>query len=426
VSLDESVISHVLRKPETLRDLRRAGITEDYFVEDFQKVWRWLTKMNKQHGTVPSVDAAKVRFHDLEIRKIRGRDLPILLSELHDRKLWMDFLGTLDDASRTATSPAEVRDAMANLQQTMNGLIVRNGANNIVDLFSEEGAKRMLKDMKKRKRGGGNGIPTGFKRLDYITGGLQPGRLTVIIARPGIGKTWLNLSFVASAVMYGAKVMLFPLEMSLEDTAYRLYTIFSHKMYGPSKAMKNLDLSSGRVSTKKFRKYLDALQDRFDGMLLVADIGSMSDPYTVDRIDAEIELNGPDFAWVDYLTLLKSPVGRDGQEDHTTIKALSNGMKHTLVRHNCAGGFSAQVNRESMKVRSFLPRVEHIAYGDAIGQDADHVIPINKRPNQPDRAYYAMVKNRHGPEIGKTRLKFAVNEGDIEESEEQDEDEDDE
>lgn len=426
MSLDESVISHVLRKPEALRDLRRAGVTEDYFVDDFQKVWRWLTKMSTKHGTVPSVDAAKVRFADLEIRKIRSRDLPILISELHDRKIWMEFLGAIDDASRQATSPAEAREVMSELQRQMNSLVLRTGETNIVDLFSEDGRKRMMKDFKARKRGQAQGIPTGFKRLDYVTGGLQRGRLTVVIGRPGLGKSWLDLVFTASAVMYGAKTLLFPLEMSLEDTAYRLYTIFSQKMYGPSKAMKNLDLSSGRVSSAKFRKYLLALQDRFDGKLLVSDIGSMSDPYTVDRISAEMEVHRPDFTWIDYLTLMKAPgVGRDGAEDHTTIKSLSNGVMHALVRHNSAGGFSAQVNRESLKVRSFLPRVEHIAYGDAIGQDAHHVISINRR-NDTNYLYYAMVKNRHGPEIGKTKLKFFVNEGDIEESEEQEEDEEDE
>lgn len=424
MSLDDSVISHVLRQPEVLRELRRAGITEEHFVEDYGKVWRWLNRANRDHGVVPSVDAAKTRFPDLDIRKIRKRDLPILIADLHDRKVWMDFLGLIEDASRKATTPNEVKDVMATMQREMTSLIVRNGESSIVDLFSPEAQKRMLKDMKRRKEAESQGIPTGLKRLDYVTGGLQPGRMAVVMGRPGLGKSWLDLLFVASSVMYGGKTLLFPLEMSLEDTAYRLYTIFSQRMYGPSKAMKNLDLTSGRVSTAKFRKFLLALEDRFNSQLLVADIGSMRDPYTVDRIEAECEVHNPDFMWVDYITLLKGPPGRDGGDDHTTISALSKGIAYTLVRHKMAGGVSAQVNRESLKVRTFLPRLEHIAYGDAIGQDAHHAISINKKMQQPDYLYYAMVKNRHGPEIGKTRLKFGVNEGVIKETKEQEEDED--
>jgi hypothetical protein len=60
----------------------------------------------------------------------------------------------------------------------------------------------------------------------------------------------------------------------------------------------------------------------------------------------------------------------------------------------------------------FLPRLEHIAYGDAIGQDADQVFSLNRKGAY---LHYAVVKNRHGPEIGNTRLKFFPNEGLIEE-----------
>lgn len=425
MSLDESVISHVLRKPETLRDLRRMGIDDEFFVEDFQKVWRWINKTQKSHGVVPSIDAARVKFSDLDIRKIRSRDLPILVSELRDRKVWMDFLGAIDEASRNASSPADARNAMAALQTEMNRLVLRNAdESNIIDLFSREGTKRMLKDMRRRKAAEQQGIPTGLKRFDYVTGGLQAGRMAVIIGRPGLGKSWLDLLFVASAVQYGAKCMLFPLEMTLEDTAHRLYTIFSQRIFGPTKAMKNLDLMHGRVSKAKFRKFLTMLEDRYNGQLLVADIGRMADPYTNERIDAEVEIHQPQMFWIDYITLMKSHVGRDGSEDHTTIKALSNGVKHTMVRHNAAGGFSAQVNRDALKVRSFLPRVEHIAYGDAIGQDASYVVSINRRQDN-NYLYYSAVKNRHGPEVGKTKLKFFVDEGLIEETEQQEEDEQD-
>lgn len=425
MSLDEAVISHALRRPEVLRDLRRAGITSDFFVEDYQKVWRWLLKANRDHGTTPSVQAATTRFPDLEVRKTRNRDLPHLIGDLHDRKIWMDFLGLIEDASRKAATPNDVREVMTHMQREMTSLVVANGESAVLDLFSPEVQKRMIRDMKRRKKAESQGIPTGLKRLDFTTGGLQPGRMTIVMGRPGLGKSWLDLLFVASSVMYGGKTLLFPLEMSIEDTAYRLYTLFSQRMYGPSKAMKNLDLTSGRISTAKFRKFLTTLEDRFNSQLLVADIGSMRDPYTVDRIDAECEIHQPDFMWVDYITLLKGPPGRDGGDDHTTISALSKGIMHTLVRHNVAGGASAQVNRESLKVRTFLPRLEHIAYGDAIGQDAHHVVSINRKNVANDYLYYAMVKNRHGPEIGKTRLKFFVNEGLIEETQEQEEDEDD-
>jgi replicative DNA helicase len=247
--------------------------------------------------------------------------------------------------------------------------------------------------------------------------------MIVVMGRPGLGKSWLDLLFVASAVLHGAKVGLYPLEMTLEETALRLYTIFSCKMFGANKALRNLDLANGRVSKARVVKLMNILEDRYEGQLFVADIGSMSDPYTVDRVEAEQEVYKFDLQWIDYLTLMKAPgIGRDGGEDHMTVKALSNGCKQIAVRHNTVVGVSAQVSREAIRGRHFLPRLEHIGYGDAIGQDADHVIPINRRG---EYLYYGMTKNRHGPEIGKTRVQFAVNEGAIQETEDQDDDDDD-
>jgi replicative DNA helicase len=333
--------------------------------------------------------------------------------------MYMVFLTSIVQASLNVTSPDDIDVVMSELQGTINSLAVRDGGHSMVDLFSPAMRKRLVKDLKRRRIGTALGIPTGLKRFDYVTGGLQTKRLVVIMGRPGLGKSWLDLLFVASSVINGDKTMLFPLEMSLEETALRLYTIFSCKMFGANKAIRNLDLSQGRITMKKIVRLMHKLEDLYAGQLFVADVASLSDPYTVERIEAEVELHKPRLFWVDYITLMKGPKGREGAEDHTTIKALTNGLKGIGQRHDCVAGASAQVNREALKTRSFLPRLEHLAYGDSIGMDSDQVMAINRKD---EHLYYALVKNRHGPEIGRTRVRWAVDQGDIEETEHQDED----
>lgn len=423
MAIDASIIGLALEQPSLLNQLRQQGITEDYFVDDYQRVWKWILRMKKEHGTPPSPEVVAARFSDLEFHSARKKDLPMLLSDLGRRKKYRDFLDALDEASLTATTPDDLDVALSLLQGRMNELIIRNGNSNVVDLFGKEAQERMLKDIRKRRSGLTAGIPTGLKRLDAITGGLQKKEMYVLMGRPGLGKSWLDLLFAANAVMAGRKVLLYPLEMTLEMTAIRLYTIFSQTMYGGSKVLRNTDLARGAVTKAKVVRFMHALEDRFPGQMLVADIGNMSDPYTVERIDAEVEAHQPDMFWVDYITLMKAPgVGRDGGEDHTTVKALSNGIKHIATRHDTVGGASAQVNREAIKGRQFLPRVENIAYGDAIGQDASGVVSINRKG---PHLYYALVKNRHGPEVGKTKCKFFVDEGLIAETSDQDDDDDD-
>lgn len=413
MSVDSSLVSASVKDPSVFRNLLRAGIDETYFTDEWQKAWKWLRKMKKEHGVVPSREVFQNRYPNLELHKVKKSDVGILLNEIRQRRKYMDFLLALDQGAR-CSSPEDLDAAISQLQGDINRMAFRGSNNGLVDLFSPEGRKRILKDQEVRRRKSVMGIPTGLKRFDMVTGGLQRGRLITIIGRPGTGKSWLDLLFVASGVTHGAKVGLYPLEMTLEETAMRLFSIFSMKMFGAGKVLRNSDLMNGRVSPKKIVKFLNALEDKFSGQLYVADIGSMQDPYTVERVEAEQEVHRFDMQWIDYLTLMKAPgVGREGQEDHTTVKALSNGCKQIAVRHNTVMGVSAQVSRSAISGNILLPRLEHIAYGDAIGQDSDHVVPIARKPGTA-HLYYGMVKNRHGAEIPKTRIKSAFDEGLIE------------
>lgn len=417
MSLDASLISHVVRHPSAFAKLQQMGISETDFVDEYRQVWRYLTRVKSTRGTVPSKSVVEHRFPDLEWFRPKERDIPILIDQMRQRRKWRAFLDIIDTAATDAGSPDSVDDALQALQAQVNKLAAASGGNShLVDLFSEAAAKKMLREIKARRHGGGLGMPTGLKRIDQQVGGMVKGRMIVVVGRPGLGKSWLNLLFVANAVINGHKFILYPLEMTLPETAFRLYTIFSSQMLGANKAIKNTDLTQGMVTKKKIVKFLHILEDQFAGQLYVADVGSLSDPYTNERIEAEVEMHKPDGFWVDYITLMKAPEQKKGGDDYSAVRYLSSGIKGTALRQDCVGGSSAQINREALRVRSFIPRLEHIAYGDSIGQDADQVISINRRG---DHLYYAMVKNRHGPEIPTTRVKFLVDTGVIEETTEQ-------
>jgi replicative DNA helicase len=67
------------------------------------------------------------------------------------------------------------------------------------------------------------GIPSGFRELDRLTSGFQPGNLIIVAARPSMGKSALGLCVAANlAVRYETPVAIFTLEMSKAEITQRL------------------------------------------------------------------------------------------------------------------------------------------------------------------------------------------------------------
>ncbi len=68
-----------------------------------------------------------------------------------------------------------------------------------------------------------NGVPTGFKKFDSLTAGLQPENLVIVAARPGVGKTsWVVNVCVNAALHHNVPVLIFSLEMSKYELMERM------------------------------------------------------------------------------------------------------------------------------------------------------------------------------------------------------------
>ena len=95
------------------------------------------------------------------------------------------------------------------------------------------------------------GTPSGFKDLDEITGGFQPGNLIIIAARPAMGKSALVCNIAENAaVEHGKPVALFSLEMAEAELAQRFVASQAR--------IKGEELRKGRVAEQRWPKILEA------------------------------------------------------------------------------------------------------------------------------------------------------------------------
>jgi replicative DNA helicase len=108
------------------------------------------------------------------------------------------------------------------------------------------------------------GVPTGFHKLDEMTGGIQPGDLIILAARPSMGKTALALNLAQNACITQAKhqhlpedekpprypTLVFSLEMNEEQLTERI--VCSEARVDASR------LRAGRMVEQEFRDLVQA------------------------------------------------------------------------------------------------------------------------------------------------------------------------
>ncbi len=249
----------------------------------------------------------------------------------------------------------------------------------------------------------GAGLETGFKAIDDILGGFQPGELVILAARPSVGKTSLATA-IAGHIAKTTRVLF----CTLEVPARRIFW--------------NLEGMVGKVNVHKLQRHPDnGDMDRFQtaacevsktGLIVVEGCG------TVDRVAAVVrqfkQEGSLGLVVVDYLGLLKPATKtRTRYEDVTEI---SRSLKVLALGENIPILCCAQLNRAVEGREGHRPRISDLRDSGSIEQDADTILMIHrqdvtrKHSDWQDAeidgtAEVAIHKSRNGP-TGIARLVF--------------------
>ena len=113
------------------------------------------------------------------------------------------------------------------------------------------------------------GVPSGFRDLDRLTSGLQPGNLVILAARPSMGKSALALCMAANlGVRSSMPVALFTLEMSKAEVTQRL-------MCSEAKVESNR-VRSGKLTQEDWPRLTAACDKLMKAPIYVDDTGSIT------------------------------------------------------------------------------------------------------------------------------------------------------
>src|SRR5437667_6061110 len=144
------------------------------------------------------------------------------------------------------------------------------------------------------------GVPSGYRDIDRITSGFQPGNLVVVAARPSMGKSALGLCIAANlGVRHEVPVALFTLEMSKSEVTQRL-------MCSEAK-VESQRLRTGKLAVDDWPRLTAACDKLAKAPIYVDDMGSI----TMMEIRAKarrLKTQEPNLGLsiVDYLQLMTS------------------------------------------------------------------------------------------------------------------------
>lgn len=253
------------------------------------------------------------------------------------------------------------------------------------------------------------GIPTPWEALTRNLGGLLPGKLYVIAARPGAGKSALALQMAVGMQNYG-HVGFFSLEMGEEEIAQRLV---SQGARIPHNVVKGPNALDGHYARRR------------DAWLVMKPTQLLIDDRAVDlaAIRAQIRTwyrefdqstkpekeRTPNHALsgivIDYLQLMSGSKEWAGNKVQQ-ISEISRQLKLMAKEFNVPVIALSQMNRGIEGRSDKVPMLSDLRDSGSIEQDADVVIFLQKADEEdanPDHLYLIVEKNRSGPR-GRTTL----------------------
>jgi len=240
---------------------------------------------------------------------------------------------------------------------------------------------------------GVTGVPSGYSRLDEMTGGFQPGDFVVLAARPSMGKTALAMCLARNAAAIGKPVGVISLEMSAEQLTLRLLAIA---------ARVNLSaVRSGVMSSQDWLQLTNAAAQLAAYKLFIDDtpLQTILDVRTKARklkAEADVQL-----LIIDYLQLLHSV--RKHESRHQEVSEISRFLKALAKELGIPVIALSQLSRAVESRVDKRPMLSDLRDSGAIEQDADLIlflyrdIAYHPETADPSQAELIIGKQRNGP-----------------------------
>ncbi len=434
---EAAVLGGVLLRNEALNDIVSVVTEDDFYVPAHRSVFRAMIKLADRGQPIDIVTLEHQLRASEELALVGGLEG---LGKLADRYASSHNIGAHAELVRQSGAVRNLVVAATEIAEEGRGEVesvdefIDNAERRLLEVNQRgrQGSYRSAKDLihgvfeniteRAKLKNPITGVPTHFTKLDEMTGGMQPGDLIILAARPSMGKTALALNFAQHACITQARhahlpdeekparypVLFFSLEMSSQQLIERI--LCSEARVDASK------LRGGRLVEHEFAELVRAADRIYRAPLFIDDSAA---PTILEirararrfRQDRQIFPPGsgdgkrPPLGMivVDYLQLCRGGKGRyDIREQE--ISEISRGLKAIAKELQVPILALSQLNRGVDSRADHRPQLSDLRESGAIEQDADVIMFIYREERyQTDEEKKRQVEGQSEVIIGKQR-----------------------
>jgi replicative DNA helicase len=392
---------------------------EHFYREQHSAIWAAMLELYKDDRKIDHLTVAERLQQSNQLEEIGG---PEAIEEL---AAWVPATGHASEYGRIVREHAQMRALLTATYQIQAGVHNREAAPRelleaaeramlevahddrqrtirpIEAILSEETDRLHFRSMQKSSL---TGTPSGFRDVDDMTGGFQPGNLVVLAARPSMGKSALVANIAENAALGGHAVALFSLEMSESELAQRFVASQAR--------VKGEELRRGNVAESRWPKIMEACGRLSAAPLYVddsSDTGVLEVRAKSRRLHHQIE-GGLGLIIIDYLQLMRHEGRVESRVEQ--VGQISRGLKSLARELKVPVIALSQLSRNvEQRAGDKKPILSDLRESGAIEQDADLVMFIyrdeyyNRESTRPGEADIIIAKHRNGP-VGEVVLTF--------------------
>ncbi|QJR44417.1 replicative DNA helicase [Mycoplasma miroungirhinis] len=391
------------------------NLSEEYPNYDFQNLYNYLITNNLLNQNLGIDNYKKNDYLDFLVENVGYKDkaqdyINVLIP--YAKKIQLNTF--IENATNKLLKKENIDNIINNLQIDLINMDIASSKSHYetLDTVLEENKTLLLKRSKNELS---TGLKFGFRKLDDLTLGFNPGDLVIIAARPSMGKTAFALNIAANVAKQRKNVLFFSLEMTNVQLVER---IIGFESYTPLS-----DLKKGNI-----QEQWSVLENTFEQMkiwpLFLNDQSSLNIHELVSVCRRFKQTKTIDLLIVDYLQLIND-TKNSGDNRQLEVSKISRSLKQLAKELNCPIIALSQLSRKVETREDKQPILSDLRESGTIEQDADSVIFLYrpeyyKRKPEQDKftnpveeesfgqvstTHIIVAKNRNGA-IGTIKLGF--------------------